>query len=61
MRREGRDHVDRRLGVLLPTGAAQRLAVDGDHLPRRAGQRRHPGHEAALELRGVKHGRISPR
>ena len=56
MRGKGRDHVDRRLGVLLGARAAQRLAVDGDHLPGRAGQRRHPVHETALELRGVKHG-----
>ena len=55
MRCERRDHVDRRLGVLL-AGAAQRLAVDGDDLPRRAGQRRHPLHKAALELLGVEGG-----
>jgi hypothetical protein len=56
MRCERRDHVDRRLGVLLPAGAAQRLAVDGDDLPRRAGQRRHPLHKAALELLGFEGG-----
>ena len=48
--------MDRRFGVLLPAGAAQRLAVDGDDLRGRAGQRRHPGHEAALELLGVEGG-----
>ena len=56
MRRKGRHHMDRRLGVLLPAGAAQRLAVDSDHLPGCAGQRRHPIDEAALELLGVEHG-----
>ena len=50
MRGKGRHHMDRRLGALLPAGAAQRLAVDGDHLLGRAGQRRHPIDEAALEL-----------
>ena len=56
-RREGRDHVDRGLRALLLVGAAQRLAVDGDHPVRRAGQRRHPGHEAALELLGIERGK----
>ena len=55
MRGKGRHHMDRRLGALLPAGAAQRLAVDGDHLLGRAGQRRHPIDEAALELLGIEH------
>jgi hypothetical protein len=49
-RRKGRDHVDRQFRAFLLVGAAQRLAIDGDHFRRSAGQRRDPRHEAALEL-----------
>jgi 5,10-methylenetetrahydrofolate reductase len=52
-RRERRNHVDRRLGAFLLVGAAQRLAVNGDHIGRRAGQRRHPRNEAALKRFGI--------
>ena len=52
-RREGRDHVDRRLAARLLIGPAHGLAVDGDHLGRRTGQRGDPGDEAALESLGV--------
>ena len=56
-RREGGDHVDRRLAALLLAGAARGLAVDGDHLAlARAGQRGDPGDEAALERLGVERG-----
>jgi hypothetical protein len=51
--REGRNHMDRRLGAFLLVGAAQRLAVNGDHIGRRAGQRRHPGNEAPLKRLGI--------
>ena len=52
-RRKGRNHMDRRFRAFLLVGTAQRLAVDGDHIRRRAGQRRNPSHEAALELLGI--------
>ncbi len=55
-RGEGRDHVDRRLGALLLVRAARRLAVDGDDVGGRLGQRRHPGNEAALERLRVERG-----
>ena len=55
-RREGRDHVDRRLRALLLAGAAQRLAVDRDDFLGRAGQRCHPVNETALEALGVEDG-----
>jgi hypothetical protein len=48
--------VDRRLGAGLVVRPAHGLAVDGDHALRRAGQRRDPGDETALELFGVEHG-----
>ena len=56
-RREGGDHVDRRFRAFLLVGAAQRLAIDGNHIRRRAGQRGHPGDEAVLELLGVESGK----
>ncbi len=52
-RREGRNHVDWRFRAFLLVGSAQRLAVDGDHVRRRGGQRRNPRDEAALEFPGV--------
>jgi hypothetical protein len=56
-RRKCRHHVDRGFGASLLVGAAQRLAIDGNHIGRRAGQRSHPGHEALLELVGVESGK----
>jgi len=44
-------------GAFFLKGAAQRLAVDGDQIRRRAGHCRHPSHEAALEGRGVERGK----
>ena len=55
-RREGGDHVDRRLAVLLLAGPPNRLAVDGDHPLGSSGQRRDPGNKAALELLGIQDG-----
>jgi hypothetical protein len=49
--RERRDHVNGLFGAALR--ATRGLAVDRDHIRREARQRRHPGHEAGLELRGV--------
>src|SRR6266436_888810 len=49
--------VDRGLRAFLLVGAAQRLAIDGDHFCRQAGQRYHPSHEAALEFLGVQRGK----
>jgi hypothetical protein len=54
-RGEGRDHVDGLLGSLLPRTPG-RLAVDGDNLGRRLGQRRHPGYEATPEGPRVQRG-----
>ena len=51
--RKGRNHVDRRFSPFLVGGSPYRLAVDGDDLGRSAGQRRHPGDEALLELVGI--------
>jgi hypothetical protein len=50
---KGRNHMDRRFRAFLLVGTAKRLAVDGDYIRRRAGQRRNPRHEAALELHGI--------
>ena len=44
----------RALGLI---GAPRGLAVDRDHLGRRVGQRRDPGHEASLEGAGVERGK----
>ena len=60
-RRESGDHVDRRFVYILFPAAAQRLAVDGDHRPWSVGDRCDPVHEAALELRGIKDRKDSPR
>src|SRR5438477_8062399 len=49
--------MDGRLGTLLLKGSAQRLAVDGNHLRRYAGQRGHPRHEAALKLLAIQRGK----
>ena len=54
-RREGRHYVDPLLGTPLLVGAAQRLVIDRDGLGRRAGYRRDPRHEAALERCGIEH------
>ena len=51
--REGGHHVDRRFCTFLVGGAAQRLAVDGDHIRRHPDQLGDPGDEATLEFRGV--------
>ena len=53
---EGRNHMDRLLGVLLRAGAARCLAVDGDDLGGRFDERRNPGDEAASERLGVERG-----
>ena len=53
---EGRDHMDRLLRALLLMGAAHRLAIDGDDLGWRLGQRRDPGDEAALERLRIERG-----
>src|ERR1700733_9729313 len=50
---EGRNHVDRRSGVLLSAGQSQGLAIDGNYPLRRSGQCCDPGDEASLELLGV--------
>jgi len=52
-RRESGHHVDRRFSASLVGGAAQRLAVDGDHIRRHADQLGDPGDEATLEFRSV--------
>lgn len=48
-RGEGGDHVDRLLRAFLLIRAARCLAVDGDDLSWRVGQRRDKGDEATLE------------
>jgi hypothetical protein len=48
--------MDRLLRSLLLIGAAQGLAIDGDHLDRGLGQSRRPGDEAALKRRRVEGG-----
>ena len=48
--------MQRRPGALLVNGAARRLAVDGDHLGRLAGDGGNPGDEALLEGLGIQGG-----
>jgi hypothetical protein len=48
--------MDRLLRALLLMGAAHRLAIDGDDLGWRLGQRRDPGDEAALERLRIERG-----
>jgi len=50
-RGKGRDHVNCSLGSL---GSSHRLAVDRNHLRRRACQRRDPRDKAALKGLGIK-------
>ncbi len=45
--------MERRLAARLLIESAHGLAVDGDHLSRRTGQRGDPGDETALENLGV--------
>jgi hypothetical protein len=45
--------VDWSFRAFLLVGSAQRLAVDGNHIRRRAGQIRNPRDEAALEFSGI--------
>ena len=54
-RGEGRDQVESIMAPLA-TAAPRGLAVDGDQLGRRAGERGDPGHEAPLEGLGVQRG-----
>ena len=51
--RERRNHVDWGFCTFLLVGPAHRLAVDGNHVRRRAGQPRNPRDEATLEFLGV--------
>ena len=48
--------MDRFFRTLLLIRAAQRLAIDGDDLGGRFGQRRDPGNEAALKCGGIERG-----
>src|SRR5258707_7514262 len=52
-RSESGPHVDRGFSASLVGGAAQGLAVDGDHIRRHADQLGDPGDEATLEFRSV--------
>src|SRR5215470_1660076 len=45
--------MDRRFRTLLLERSSGSLAINGDDVSRRAGQRPNPSHEAALELGGV--------
>jgi hypothetical protein len=45
--------MDRGFSAFFVGGAAQHLAVNGDHIHRRAGQLGDPGDEATLEFRGI--------
>ena len=45
--------MDWRLRAFLLIGSAQRLTINGNHIRGRAGQRRDPSDEAALELQSV--------
>ena len=48
--------MDGRFLALFLIGSTHRLAVDRDHPGRSAGQRRHPGDEALLELLRIERG-----
>jgi hypothetical protein len=54
---ESRDHVNRLVRAFLLVGAACCLAIDGDHVASRPGQRCHPGEKAALEGFGIERGK----